>query len=176
MERSRSAHRRWRAARVAAVLVASAACGHRGSPSSAAVPAPADSSQLASDSSVTARAAERSAGAAPIATRSATADEWEGRGASRVEELFAGRFPGVQVVRGPNGIAVRIRGATSVSGSNDPLYVVDGFPIEAGPDGLISLNPDDIARIEVLKDASSIAQYGVRGANGVVLITTKRNR
>lgn len=176
MARSRSTHRRWRAARVAAVLVATAACGHRAPPSSAAAPVPADSTQFATDSSVAARAAERSAGAAPIATRTATADEWEGRGAGRVEELFAGRFPGVQVIRGPNGIAVRIRGASSLNGSNDPLYVIDGFPIETGPDGLISLNPDDIARIEVLKDASSIAQYGVRGANGVVLITTKRNR
>jgi TonB-dependent SusC/RagA subfamily outer membrane receptor len=107
--------------------------------------------------------------------RVATDSAWTGQPVSRIEELFVGRFPGVQVFHSPGqGISVRIRGATSVMGSNEPLYVVDGFPLEPGPGGLIAINPSDIAKIEVLKDAGSTAEYGVRGANGVVLITTKR--
>jgi TonB-dependent SusC/RagA subfamily outer membrane receptor len=106
--------------------------------------------------------------------QAATARDWEGRNVARVEELFVGRFPGVQVYQAAGGIQVRIRGGTSLRGSNEPLYVVDGFPYEAGPNGLLSLNPSDIAKIEVLKDAGQIAEYGSRGANGVVRITTKR--
>jgi len=103
--------------------------------------------------------------------------DWAGNSVTSVEELFAGRFPGVRVLYTPGqGIAVRVRGATSITGSNDPLYVVDGFPMDAGPGGLLAINPYDIARIEILKDAGSIAEYGVRGANGVVLIKTKRGR
>lgn len=104
----------------------------------------------------------------------ATSRDWEGRNATRVEELFVGRFPGVQVYQVAGGFQVRIRGATSLRGSNEPLYIVDGFPYTPGTDGLIALNPSDIAKIEVLKDAGQIAEYGVRGANGVVRITTKR--
>ena len=104
----------------------------------------------------------------------ADARDWQGQAAGRVEELFVGRFPGVRVYQTAQGLAVRVRGETSITGSNAPLYIVDGFPFEAGPGGLVSLNPSDIASIEVLKDASSLSFYGVRGANGVVLITTKR--
>jgi iron complex outermembrane receptor protein len=93
----------------------------------------------------------------------------------RAEELLAGRFPGVEVYRAPGGIAVRIRGSSSVYGSNEPLYVVDGMPIDPGPGGaLVGINPSDIEKIEVLKDAGSTAQWGVRGANGVIVIKTKR--
>jgi len=95
-------------------------------------------------------------------------------GVSRVEELFEGRFPGVRVLRLPGGFSIQVRGATTINGNTSPLYVIDGFAIDAGPDGLIALNPGDIQRIEVLKDAASLAYYGVRGANGVVVITTKR--
>jgi TonB-dependent SusC/RagA subfamily outer membrane receptor len=100
-----------------------------------------------------------------------------GRRVGQAEELLEGRFAGVRVVRLPGGaIAVRIRGATSVNGSNDPLYVVDGVPIEAGPGGaLTGINPADITKIEILKDIGSTSFYGVRGANGVVLISTRRN-
>ncbi|HEX2202612.1 MAG TPA: TonB-dependent receptor plug domain-containing protein [Longimicrobium sp.] len=107
-----------------------------------------------------------------------TAEGSELEGGARVrsaEEMLEGRFAGVRVVRVPGGIAVRIRGATSVEGSNDPLYVVDGMPIEPGPGGaLTGINPADITRIEVLKDIGSTSLYGVRGANGVVLISTRR--
>ena len=112
--------------------------------------------------------------AGPRAGQVATSRDWENRSTGRVEELFVGRFPGVQVYQAAGGIQVRIRGATSLRGSNDPLYIIDGFPFTPGTDGLITLNPSDIAKIEVLKDAGQIAEYGSRGANGVVRITTKR--
>jgi len=93
----------------------------------------------------------------------------------RAEELLVGRFAGVEVIPLPGGgVSVRIRGATSVSLSTEPLYVVDGMPIHAEPGGALKwLAPRDIAKIEVLKDIGSTAFYGVRGANGVILITTK---
>ena len=86
------------------------------------------------------------------------------------------RFPGVVVTRTPDGgLAVRIRGTTSIHGSNEPLYVIDGVPIRPGPGGaLAGINPYDIESIEVLKDPASTTMYGVRGANGVIVITTKR--
>ena len=104
----------------------------------------------------------------------ASASEWSSTPAVRVEELFIGRFPGVQVFGSGSGISVRIRGATSVYGSNQPLYVIDGFPMEPDPQGLIGINPADVAKIEVLKDIGATSYYGVRGANGVIVITTKR--
>jgi len=72
------------------------------------------------------------------------------------------------------GALIRIRGNRSILGSNDPLIVVDGIPFEGG--NLNDINPNDIASIEVLKDASATAIYGSRGANGVILITTKRGK
>lgn len=97
---------------------------------------------------------------------------------ARAEELLEGRVAGVQVLRTPGGgIEVRIRGRGSIQGNNEPLYVVDGMPINHNPGrGLNWLNPGDILRIQVLKDASETSFYGVRGANGVVLITTRRGR
>lgn len=89
-----------------------------------------------------------------------------------VEELFAGRFPGVRVFRLANGaLSFEIRGRSTIHGSTQPLFVIDGVIVDA-ENGLIFLNPSEIQRIEVLKDVGSTAIYGVRGANGVVLITT----
>ena len=105
--------------------------------------------------------------------RTATAEDWAGTPAARLEELFVGRFPGVRVVAAPGGIQVRIRGQSSINGPNTPLYIVDGMPYEP-TNGLLSINPNDVAKIEVLKDIGQTAYYGVRGANGVVVITTKR--
>ncbi|MBW3127723.1 TonB-dependent receptor [Hymenobacter profundi] len=99
--------------------------------------------------------------------------------ASSVDQLLQGKIAGVQVVAPSGepgaGATVRIRGSSSINGSNSPLLVVDGFPWgDAG--NLKQINPEDIASIEVLKDASSAAIYGSRGANGVILITTKRGK
>jgi TonB-dependent SusC/RagA subfamily outer membrane receptor len=73
------------------------------------------------------------------------------------------------------GIAVRIRGGSSIYGNNDPLYIVDGTPFEPGPNGALSGIPvSEIESIKVLKDATDTAMYGVRGANGVIVIKTKQ--
>ncbi len=93
----------------------------------------------------------------------------------RVEDILQGRTPGVEVTTlsgmPGHGIKVRVRGTTSINKSSDPLYVVDGIVSSSGLEGL---NPTDIQSIEVLKDASATAIYGSRGANGVVLVTTRR--
>ncbi|HTH65012.1 MAG TPA: TonB-dependent receptor plug domain-containing protein [Gemmatimonadales bacterium] len=92
-----------------------------------------------------------------------------------IEESLAGRFPGVEVNRTPSGVIVRIRGGSSILGSNEPLYVIDGVEIMPGPDGaLAGINPYDIESIEVLKDATSTAMYGSRGSNGVIIIKMKQ--
>ena len=93
-----------------------------------------------------------------------------------IEEMLEGRVAGVSVSRTPDGgIAVRIRGASSVYGNSEPLYIVDGMAVQPGPNGaLTGIAPQDIASIRVLKDAADIAMYGSRGANGVILIRTKR--
>ncbi len=89
-------------------------------------------------------------------------------------QAIQGKAAGVNVYRPSGapgaGMVVRVRGATSFNGSNDPLYVVDGVPV----DNINFLSPMDIANIQILKDASSAAIYGSRAANGVVLITTKQ--
>lgn len=93
-----------------------------------------------------------------------------------IEQILTTRFPGVLVTRAPDGgLVVRIRGATSIHGRSDPLYVIDGVPIEPGPGGsLAGINPYDIETIEVLADPARTSMYGVRGANGVIVITTKQ--
>jgi TonB-dependent SusC/RagA subfamily outer membrane receptor len=104
------------------------------------------------------------------------AEQIEGRPHDSIEKMLEGRVAGVVVNRTPDGgIAVRIRGATSVYGNTEPLYVVDGMPIQAGPNGaLTGINPSDIQSIKVLKDPADVAMYGSRGANGVIVIKTKR--
>ena len=129
------------------------------------------------------------------AVSSVELSENEAREFSTVDQILQGRAAGVQVTQNAgspgSGISVRIRGTNSLRGNNEPLYVVDGVIISsAGEDvnpaggvgnsgqevqnGLNGLNPRDIESIEVLKDASATAIYGSRGANGVVLITTKK--
>jgi len=107
-----------------------------------------------------------------------TAEEIERHGASDqpIEKVLQGRVAGVTVSRAPDGgIAVRIRGAASIYGNSEPLYVLDGMPIQPGPNGsLTGINPHDIESIQVLKDPAETALYGIRGANGVIVIKTKR--
>jgi TonB-dependent SusC/RagA subfamily outer membrane receptor len=95
-----------------------------------------------------------------------------------IEKLLMNRTPGVWVGRtADGGIAVRIRGGSSLIGNNEPLYIVDGSPFMTGPNGsLTGLNPFDIASIKVLKDPADITMYGVRGANGVIIIKTKQRQ
>ena len=104
------------------------------------------------------------------------AETIEARVATDVTSALAGTTPGVQVISSSGdpaseGSSIRIRGIGSMSASNAPLYIVDGMPY----DGKISdINPSDVESMSVLKDAAASAIYGARGANGVVLITTKR--
>jgi TonB-dependent SusC/RagA subfamily outer membrane receptor len=112
----------------------------------------------------------------PPPASSVTSDDIQRAPGEAVEEVLQGRIAGVTVTRTANGgIAVRIRGQTSILGSNEPLYVLDGIPIQPGPDGsLTGISVYDIESIEVLKDAVSTSMYGGRGANGVIVIKTKR--
>jgi TonB-linked SusC/RagA family outer membrane protein len=101
-----------------------------------------------------------------------------------IEQSIQGRMAGVQVQQTSGqpgaGISLRVRGVSSIAGGNEPLYVIDGLPQfnddVRGANGLATINPSDIESIEVLKDASATAIYGSRGANGVVMITTKSGR
>lgn len=93
---------------------------------------------------------------------------------SDITQALAGRMAGVQVMQSEGApgasISIRVRGGISITQSNEPLYIIDGFPSE---DGMSTLDPAEIETIDILKDASATAIYGARGANGVVVITTK---
>ena len=97
---------------------------------------------------------------------------------SNLDQALAGRIAGVHVSssEGTPGAEMNIvvRGTNSITGSNAPLYVIDGFPMEDGSSSTI--NPNDVESMEVLKDASATAIYGARGANGVIMITTKKGK
>ena len=102
-------------------------------------------------------------------------EPFPGQKVARVEELLIGQ-PGVDVVRtGDGGYSVSIRGTGSFMSSEQPLYVIDGTPYEATPGrGLGWLNPQDVVRIDVLKNPTETSFYGLRGGNGVIVITTKK--
>jgi TonB-linked SusC/RagA family outer membrane protein len=119
------------------------------------------------------------------------ADRFKDISLTGIDQALQGQAAGVQVVQSSGtpggGISVRIRGSSSIYGSNRPLFIVDGIPVETGSlslrsfggqdDNALSLiNPGDIESIQVLKDASAKAMYGSRAANGVVFITTKRGK
>jgi len=119
---------------------------------------------------------ERGTPRPPPAEKVVTAEDIQRTPGAPFDQILAAKFPGVWVTRAADGgIRVRIRGTTSIEGSNEPLYVIDGIPIQTSPSGsLVGIVPADIASIEVLKDAISTTMYGLRGANGVVLIKTKQ--
>ena len=93
------------------------------------------------------------------------------------DEALAGRVAGVQITSStgqPGRYRYSNQGNNSITQANSPLYIIDGFPVEGADNNLI--NPADIESIEVLKDASATAIYGSRGANGVIMITTKKGK
>jgi TonB-linked SusC/RagA family outer membrane protein len=130
------------------------------------------------------------------AVSTVSTDALERSPVSTIDQVLQGTAPGVQVTTAssePGGaLSVRIRGTSSITGNSEPLYVIDGFPIEndiegssvgnggrtrtTPPNPLVTLNPSDIESISILKDASATAIYGARGANGVVIITTRQGR
>ena len=105
---------------------------------------------------------------------SVTSKDINGVAVTGLDQALQGKLAGVQVTQNSGapggGVSIRIRGVGSINGSNEPLYIVDGVPYGS----LNAINPNDIDRIDVLKDAASAAIYGSRGTNGVVLVTTKR--
>ena len=174
-----------------AALLAVTACGGK-----QADPAPAPSTAAAGDSAATADSTasgsrrpasdqvpvgygtqDRRELAVSVATLSA--EEVDRFRVTRVEELLRGRVAGVEVSRTSNGdLSVRIRGAGNFQGGGEPLWVLDGMPLPQGLglSSLASISPQDVERIDVLKDAGSTAIYGSQGAHGVILIRTKRHR
>jgi len=116
---------------------------------------------------------------------SVKADQLLERPAASLNQALSGRMSGVQVNTNsgrPGGrTTIRVRGFSSINSSNNPLYVIDGVMLPQGNQNQFSsaidyINPNDIVSVEVLKDASSTAIYGARGANGVVLVTTKKGK
>src|SRR5688500_2406608 len=104
---------------------------------------------------------------------------------SSPQDLLVGKVAGVQVTSNNGapgaGSTIRIRGGSSLTASNDPLIVIDGFPVDnstisGSPNALATINPNDIESFTVLKDASATAIYGSRASNGVILITTKKGK
>ncbi|GAB2943606.1 TonB-dependent receptor [Hymenobacter coalescens] len=118
------------------------------------------------------------------------AEKLEERPLARVDQALVGQLAGVQVKQNTGvpgrGFSVQVRGAGSISAGNEPLYVLDGFPLDnvsqngggrfANGSPLDNINPNDIESIQVLKDAAAAAIYGSRAANGVVIITTKKGK
>jgi TonB-dependent SusC/RagA subfamily outer membrane receptor len=133
----------------------------------------------AADSGSAARARRaRNGGTASVGSLSGR--DIDNQRVSRVEELLQGRIAGVSVVRLGNGeYRVRVRGAGGFQpGSGEPLFVVDGMQLATNgfASVLSGIPPADVERIDVLKDAASLSMYGSQGANGVILITTRRPR
>ena len=92
-----------------------------------------------------------------------------------IEQILQGKFPGVNITNTGAGISVTIGGPSSFDGNSAPLYILDGSPVNPGPGGVLrGLNPYDIESIKVLRNPADVAVYGMRGARGVILITTKR--
>ena len=148
------------------LIILTSAC--TATPRVAPAPRPADSTAIAYGTQATRDVATAIASVdGDVARRSAP---------TTMADMLDGRFAGVDVRRLPSGgISVRIRGQRSLKADNEPLFVVDGIPQHAGTPGVLAdLDPRDVARIEVLKDAGATAAYGARGANGVILIFTRR--
>jgi len=150
---------------LAALAAFAAACGH---PSTGTRPVPEPEDEIATGYGREPRAT--TAGSVSSLTQRDIRD----RKATSVQELLD-RLPGVEVQRLGNGqFSVRIRGIHTIDGDNEPLFVIDGVArTSAGfTAALEAIDPASIDRIDVLKDASSLAMYGARGANGVIVITT----
>jgi TonB-dependent outer membrane receptor, SusC/RagA subfamily, signature region len=113
---------------------------------------------------------------APAPGTSMSAEDVQRTPNQPIEQILASKVPGVVVSRTEDGgIAIRIRGQSTVNGSSAPLYVIDGVATEAGPGGSVpGINPYDIQSIKVLKDPAELTMYGSRGGNGVIVIKTKR--
>lgn len=118
----------------------------------------------------------KGAAPSPESSSTVTAADIDQNPNTPIEQLLRGRIAGVTVARADDGgLLVRVRGSTSMHGSDAPLFVIDGVPLQPSPTGsLQGINPYDIESIKVLKDPASLTLYGSRGANGVVVIKMKK--
>ena len=167
----------WRTSRATAVLAAAGLVVISAAPACGA--ARSTRSPASAPDSVSVGYGRQARGDVTGAVSTLDEDDLDGMRVSRIEEMLEGRVPGLHIVRtADGGFSVRIRNASSFYGSDEPLLVVDGMPIHPGglSSALQNLLPQDVSRIEVLKDAGALAIYGARAANGVILITTKRRR
>jgi TonB-dependent SusC/RagA subfamily outer membrane receptor len=157
---------RLRAALVVAVVLAACHSGPRGTTTAAKPARTRDSVQVGYGTSATRDVT------GSISTVSG--DVASQTTVTTMADMLVGRVPGLEVRREANGgFSVRIRGDRSLKADGDPLFVVDGIPV-AGTTFLTDLDPHEVKRIEVLKDAGSLAAYGSRGANGVILISLRK--
>lgn len=145
-------------------LVTLAACGSGAPKDPAPAPAPEGETQVGYGS----QPKERVTGS----ISSVDQETIENRGSRSILDLLDD-VPGVQVIRGPSGPTIRVRGGATINSSEEPLFVIDGVPAMSVESALASINPADVERIEVLKDASA-SIYGLRAGNGVILVRTKR--
>src|SRR2546427_12480396 len=106
-----------------------------------------------------------------------TAEDIQRSPGQSLEQLLLARVPGLTMTRAPDGHAVlHLRGTTTLLGDEEPLFVVNGIPLGPNAAGNLSaVDPHDIETVQVLRDAASTAAYGIRGANGVIVIRTKQN-
>ena len=110
------------------------------------------------------------------AVNSASGEKMRSNSPRTVADMLVGRFPGVEVRQLANGTtSIRIRGSRSFRSTEEPLIVVDGIPQTNGSHALNDMSPRDVESIEVLKDAAATSVFGSRGANGVILISTRRS-
>lgn len=111
---------------------------------------------------------------APTDVTIITAEDIERAPGLSLEQLLVTRVPGISLSRAADGhTVIHIRGTSSILGEQEPLFVVNGIPLSSGAN-LSAINPRDIESLQVLRDASSTVMYGIRGANGVILIKTKQ--
>lgn len=110
-------------------------------------------------------------------TSTVTSQQLEQNAGQRIEDIIAAKSPGVVVGTTADGaLSVQIRGQSSFYGNNQPLYIVDDMEFRPGPNGaLTGINPYDIESIKVLKNPADTGIYGMRGANGVIVVKTKRS-
>ena len=110
------------------------------------------------------------------AASTVSSDEIARRSSVPIEQLLASKVAGVVVGRNSEGVmTIRIRGSSSVMANEEPLYILDGMPFTPGANGALrGINPADIESIRALKDPADLAFYGSRGANGVIVIKTKK--
>jgi TonB-dependent starch-binding outer membrane protein SusC len=120
---------------------------------------------------------DHTAAAPPPGASTVTSDDLDRAGEDAIVKALSTKIPGVWVSTASDGsLIVRVRNSSSISANAEPLYIIDGLSVRPGPDGALNgINPHDIASIEVLKDAASLSFYGMRAANGVIVIKTKRN-